>query len=126
MSVYDDLQGWDEQNFTMNQEFYNNFADFDVKITAPEGFLIWATGELQNPAEVYSDEILKSFEKAKTSDEIVKIVTKETKNSLKTQKGKNTFYYKAKYVPDFAFGAAIDYLWDASTMVVDNKTGEKH
>jgi hypothetical protein len=125
MSVYDDLQGWDEQNFTMNQEFYNNFADFDVKITAPEGFLIWATGELQNPAEVYSDEILKSFEKAKTSDEIVKIVTKETKNSLKTQKGKNTFYYKAKYVPDFAFGAAIDYLWDASTMVVDNKTGRK-
>lgn len=125
MSVYDDLQGWDEQNFTMNQEFYNNFADFDVKITAPEGFLIWATGQLQNPAEVYSDEILKSFEKAKTSDEIVKIVTKETKNSLKTQKGKNTFYYKAKYVPDFAFGAAIDYLWDASTMVVDNKTGRK-
>jgi hypothetical protein len=125
MSVYDDLQGWDEQNFTMNQEFYNNFADFDVKITAPEGFLIWATGELQNPAEVYSDEILKSFEKAKTSDEIVKIVTKETMNSLKTQKGKNTFYYKAKYVPDFAFGAAIDYLWDASTMVVDNKTGRK-
>ncbi|MBK8663523.1 MAG: hypothetical protein IPN18_17675 [Ignavibacteriales bacterium] len=91
MSVYDDLQGWDEQNFTMNQEFYNNFADFDVKITAPEGFLIWATGELQNPAEVYSDEILKSFEKAKTSDEIVKIVTKETKNSLKTQKGKILF-----------------------------------
>lgn len=125
VSVYDDLQGWDEQNFTMNQEFYNNFADFDVKITAPEGFLIWATGELQNPAEVYSDEILKRFEKAKASNEIVNIVTKETKNKLKTQKGKNTFHYTAKYVPDFAFGAALDYLWDASTMVVDNKTGRK-
>jgi len=125
VSVYDDLQGWDEQNFTMNQEFYNNFADFDVKITAPEGFLIWATGELQNPAEVYSDEILKRFEKAKASNEIVNIVTKETKNKLKTQKGKNTFHYTAKYVPDFAFGAALDYLWDASTMVVENKTGRK-
>ncbi len=125
MSVYDDLQGWDEQNFTMNQEFYNNFADFDVKITAPEGFLIWATGELQNPAEVYSDDVLKGFEKAKTSNEIVKIVSSETKNNLKTRKGNNTFHYTAKYVPDFAFGAALDYLWDASTMVVDKKTGRK-
>jgi hypothetical protein len=125
MSVYDDLQGWDEQNYTMNQEFYNNFADFDVKITAPEGFLIWATGELQNPADVYSDEVLKNYEKAKVSNEIVKIVTKETKNKLKTKKGKNTFHYTAGYVPDFAFGVAVDYLWDASTMVVDNKTGRK-
>lgn len=125
MSVYDDLQGWDESSYTMNHEFYNNFADFDVKITAPEGYLVWATGELQNPTEVYSESILKGFEKAKASDEIVKIITAATKNELKTQKGKNTFHYVAKYVPDFAFASAVDYLWDASSMVVDGKTGRK-
>lgn len=125
MSVYDDLQGWDESSYTMNHEFYNNFADFDVKITAPEGYLVWATGELQNPTEVYSESILKGYEKARASDEIVKIITAATKNELKTQKGKNTFHYVAKYVPDFAFASAVDYLWDASSMVVDGKTGRK-
>jgi len=125
MSVYDDLQGWDENSYTMNHEFYNNFADFDVKITAPEGYLVWATGEIQNPAEVYSESVLKGFEKAKASDEIVKIIAPATKNELKTKKGKNTFHYTAKYVPDFAFASAVDYLWDASSMVVDAKTGRK-
>ncbi|MCA0387686.1 MAG: M1 family metallopeptidase [Bacteroidetes bacterium] len=125
MSVYDDLQGWDMQNYTMNQEFYNNFADFDVKVTVPEGFLVWATGELQNPSEVYSDAILDSWKKAMNSEKIVNIITNENKTALKTKKGKNTFYYKAKFVPDFAFASAVDYLWDASTMIVDKKTGRK-
>ncbi|OQY74860.1 MAG: hypothetical protein B6D45_06240, partial [Ignavibacteriales bacterium UTCHB3] len=125
ISVYDDLQGWDMSSYTMNHEFYNNFADFDVTITVPEGYLVWATGELQNPGEVYSDELLKLYNKAKGSEEVVHIISKEKKNELKTQKGKNRFHYTAKYVPDFAFTSAVDYLWDASVMTVDAKTGRK-
>jgi len=125
MSVYDDLQGWDLQNYTMNHEFYNNFADFDVKVTVPEGFLVWATGELQNAKEVYSDAFLGLYNKAKESENIVNIISMQNKAELKTKKGKNTFHFKASFVPDFAFASAVDYLWDASTMIVDKTTGRK-
>ena len=37
-------------------EFYNNFGRFDVRTsTCPAGWIVTATGELQNPDEVWGD-----------------------------------------------------------------------
>ena len=54
IAVYDDLRqrGWDTEPYLGNAEFYNNFGRFDVSIDVPAGWVIGATGVLQNPTEV--------------------------------------------------------------------------
>ncbi len=48
IAVYDDIDGWDEAQYTGTQEFYNDFNDYYVSITVPRGFMVWATGSWIN------------------------------------------------------------------------------
>lgn len=128
ISVYDDVYGWDEIPYTGTVEQYNDFNNYDVKITVPKNFIVWATGLIQNPEEVYSEEVLERFQLAQKSDSIIRIITLDDilQNKLKTKdKEYLTYHYKAEYVPDFAFALSDHYLWDASTLVVDKSTGRK-
>ncbi len=128
IAVYDDIYGWDEIPYTGTVEQYNDFNNFDVKISVPKNFLVWATGIIQNPEEVYSERVLERFQLAQTSDSIINIVTLEDilENRLNTKdKDLLTYHYKAEYVPDFAFALSDHYLWDASTLVVDKNSGRK-
>ena len=52
VAVFDDLRGWDPEPYLGNAEFYNNFGHFDVSIDVPAGWIVGATGVLQNPNEV--------------------------------------------------------------------------
>src|ERR1051325_232672 len=52
MAVYDDVRGWDTEQYLGQGEFYLEYGDFDVAITVPRGFLVAATGTLENPVEV--------------------------------------------------------------------------
>ncbi|NOQ27922.1 MAG: hypothetical protein GQ564_21375 [Bacteroidales bacterium] len=126
IAVYDDLEnsnsmkGWDYKLFhTGIQEFYNDFNNYKVKIDVPEDFFVWATGELTNPDEVYSKPVLDKIEKAKTANEIVKIVSKEDLNK-KLLIG-NSWEFEAKNVTDFAFGTALNYLWDGTSVQLNDK-----
>jgi len=40
-------------NYTGTTEMYNDFNNFDVELTVPKGFIVWSTGVLQNPDEVF-------------------------------------------------------------------------
>lgn len=125
MAVYDDIDGWDYNEYTGFTEMYNDFSNFDVEITVPNGFHIWSTGVWQNPDEILSNEFLKRYEQAKQSDEVVRIFTKEdltNQNRYKSRDDFHTFKFKAEYVPDFAFGMSDHYLWDAvSYLTSENK-----
>ena len=52
ISVYDDIDGWDLQEYGGSVEFYNDKNNFDFEITEPNKFLVWATGLYQNLQEV--------------------------------------------------------------------------
>lgn len=125
MAVYDDIDGWDYNEYTGYTEMYNDFSNFDVEITVPNGFHIWSTGVWQNPDEILSNEFLKKYEQAKNSDEVVRVFTTDdltNKNRYKSNGDFHTFKFKADYVPDFAFGMSDQYLWDAvSYLTPDNK-----
>jgi hypothetical protein len=54
VAMYDDIRGWDTDPYLGNAEFYNQFGSFDVRITAPGGWLVGATGTHENPEQVYS------------------------------------------------------------------------
>lgn len=125
--VYDDVDGWDRQEYTGNTEFYNDFGNFDVELTVPGNNLVWATGVLQNAVDLLHPEVFKRYQKAQNSDEIVAIVTKEdlSNNSVTNGKEKNIWHFKAEKVPDFSFGTSDKYVWDGSAVEVDYTTGRK-
>ena len=126
MAVYDDTDGWDLLDYTGQQEFYNDFSDFDVEITAPVSHLVWATGILQNPDDVYAPKYAERYRNALTTDAVTHLLTQEERQNKKekitTGKSFNTFRFKAEHVPDFAFAASDTYLWDMASVVVDDAT----
>ncbi|MBP2834125.1 M1 family metallopeptidase [Aquimarina sp. U1-2] len=119
VSVYDDIFGWDESNYTFQTEFYNNLANYDVNITAPDNFIVWATGELQNSDIIFPDHVYKKYEKAKLSDTLVHIIQPDDLKNLKLKS--NRWNFKAKEVTDFAFAMSDHYLWDALSQKVSGK-----
>ena len=126
IAVYDDIEGWDELDYTGTQEFYNDFGDFDVTITVPDSFLVWATGVLEKPEDLLTPTYYKRYQAAKESDEVIKIVAKEDYESGEpivkpSPDHRNSWHFKASFVPDFAFAAADFYYWDANSVVVDGK-----
>jgi hypothetical protein len=124
VAVYDDVYGWDELNYTGQQEFYNDFNQYEVEITMPSSHLVWATGVWQNPEQVLSAVFLERYRRGLVSDSVVQVLTeadrKEKKFSL--PKAQHTYRFKAEKVPDFAFTASDTYLWDMASVVVDDST----
>ncbi|MBI1939691.1 MAG: M1 family metallopeptidase [Ignavibacteriales bacterium] len=127
IAVYDDVDGWDRQEYNGTTEFYNDKNNFDVEITVPGGFIVWATGVVQNTKENLKPEIFERYQKALASDEVVRIITAEDyKNGNVTNAGeKLTWKFKAEGVPDFAFAACAKYLWDGSSVEVDYNTSRR-
>ncbi|MGK7396932.1 MAG: M1 family metallopeptidase [Candidatus Cyclobacteriaceae bacterium M3_2C_046] len=117
IAVYDDIIGWDNQVSHLGiQDFYNDFNDYEIEIKTPENYLVWATGQLQDPETIYTPEILSRLEQAQNSDEIIQIISQEdyTKPLVKS----NVWRYKADHVTDFAFGMATNFNWEGSSLLV--------
>jgi hypothetical protein len=108
-------------------EFYNDFNNYDVSITTPPGFLVWATGELANESELFTQAIQDRLAEARASDEVVRIVSSSDcrKEKVLKSKGKNTWVYTAREVPDFSFAAAKVVNWEGSSPIVDSVSGRR-
>ncbi|MCB8964807.1 MAG: M1 family metallopeptidase [Bacteroidales bacterium] len=124
IAVYDDIMGWSVDPYTGLYEFYNEYGNFDVRITLPKDYVAWATGELQNSQALFTDEINKRIDLAKKSDDVVRVITPGDYHSKKVLKAstENTWHFKANNVSDFAFGVSDHYIWDATSVEVDPKT----
>lgn len=127
VAVYEDIDGWDTENYTGHTETYNDFGDYEVEISVPKGFLLWSTGVLQNPEEVYSKNIFEKYKKALQSEEVMGVVEKKDyeKGIVTADKEKLKYKITAENVTDFAFATSDHYLWDASSLVVDKVTGRR-
>jgi hypothetical protein len=128
VAVYDDIRGWADAPYNGQYEFYNDFSDYDVTVTMPHGYQVWATGEWQNAEEILSNPIYQRWKEAHTSEKVIAVFTE---NELKTkelykQRGKaKGFRFTATNVPDFAFGASDHFNWDATSIGVDRQTGRR-
>ncbi|MCI0473977.1 MAG: hypothetical protein L0Y76_10390, partial [Ignavibacteria bacterium] len=115
ISVYDDIDGWDESDYNGLVEFYNEFADFDVRIkTDRPGLCVWSTGELRNPQDVFSEEFLKEYISVKNGNSKLKadLSDAETRNRIFKNNGSAVWNYTARNVPDFAFAMSDHYVWE--------------
>jgi hypothetical protein len=124
MAVYNDFEGWQNKQFIGSGEFALPFGDYEVNITVPEDHIVASTGELQNADAVLTEEQLKRWEKSKTADTPVLIVTKkEAEKAEKNKaKGTKTWTYHAENVRDFAFGSSRKFIWDAMGVDIEGKT----
>lgn len=126
LCVYDDIDGWDLAPYTGEPEFYNDFADYTLRITVPGDFLVWATGEWQNPHQILSETYFQRYLQSKESDEIIPIVTSGDASRRITTKGKtHTWEFRAENMTDVAFALSDHYLWDATSLVVDMATNRR-
>ncbi|HYM23458.1 MAG TPA: M1 family metallopeptidase, partial [Vicinamibacterales bacterium] len=123
MVVYDDVRGWNADQYLGQGEFYLEYGDFDVSLTVPNEDIVAATGELQNAAQVLTAAQRQRLELARHSDTAIAIVTRdEAGNVAKTrptaggaQPATRTWHYTAHNVRDFAFAAGPEFRWDASS-----------
>ena len=120
VAVYDDIDGWDIQEYGGSVEFYNDKNNFDFEITVPKKFLVWATGIYQNLQEVVKPEIYFRYKEAQESDGIIRIVREEDlKDGATVDKEKNVWKFKADGVPDISFATSSGYIWDGISAEVD-------
>ena len=127
LAVYDDVDGWDTWSYNGSQEFYNDFGNFDVEITAPTKYVVWATGDRQNPSDNFSKNVLDKINAASLDTAIVHVIdsTDYTKNDVFKRDPTGVWKFSAKNVTDFAFALSDHYLWDASSVLVDSATGRR-
>jgi hypothetical protein len=128
MAVYDDINGWQTDQYLGNAEFYMGYGNYDLALTVPAGWLVNATGRLRNPEEVLSPQTQSRLNSAAQSSDIVHVVTEQDRKAgVSTTAGTNgklTWRYRAENVRDVSWAASAKYLWDATHAVVGDMNGD--
>ncbi|HEY7877896.1 MAG TPA: M1 family metallopeptidase, partial [Gemmatimonadaceae bacterium] len=116
VAMYDDLRGWDRDQYLGKGEFYNQFGSFDVKITVPAGWLVGATGTLANPNDVLAPATRDRLALAMSADTTVHVVDAPGRGAgAATASGSAlTWHFTAPLVNDFAFATSRDFVLDAT------------
>jgi hypothetical protein len=124
VAVYDDYNGWDTMTFTGVREFYNDFNNYKVSVTVPENYVVWGTGKLKNASDVLQPQVLKRYKKSFDSDQTIHVADLNDMKDGKvtTQNRTNTWTFISHYVSDVAYALSDHFVWDAASVVVDNKT----
>jgi hypothetical protein len=127
VAVFDDIHGWNAFPYLGTGEFYLEYGVFEVALTVPEGWLVGATGTLQNPEEVLSDGTRLRLAQALAANEVVHVVTASDLAAGTATRpgegGKLTWRFSAEGVRDFAFATSNRYLWDAARAITPDADG---
>ena len=126
MCVYDDLNGWNNLPYLGQGEFYLDYGDFKVNITAPSDHIVVCSGELLNAEEVYTSEQLSRWEEAENSNKTIMIRAADEVNMPNTRpKDKNeiTWRFKMENSRDVAWASSSSFIIDAAK--IDLPSGKK-
>ena len=117
MCVYDDIKGWNTLPYLGAGEFYLEYGDFDVQITAPSSHLVVCSGELVNPSEVYTTTQQKRWIEAANSNKTVMIRSADevtNQSSRPTGKPTLTWHFKIKNSRDVSWASSAAFIVDAA------------
>ncbi|MBU6341578.1 MAG: peptidase [Bacteroidetes bacterium] len=123
IAVYDDIEGWNKNQYLGTQEFYNDFCDFRVAVTVPKDFLVWGTGVLANCSEVLAPKYCERLAAAENSKKIIDIIdsTDLKAGNITSQNNINVFRFEASNVTDVAYAISNHYVWKSTSVEVDAK-----
>lgn len=114
--VFDDILGWNTHPYTGPGEFYLEFGDYDVEITAPANHIVVLGGELLNPSEVWTPSQLERYHAAQSSEKTI-MIRNEAEVSNKTSrpdKKELTWKYTLKNAHDVAWASSPAFIIDAA------------
>ncbi len=117
LAVYDDVHGWNTDQYLGQGEFYLEYGNIEYEVTVPAGYIVAGTGVLLNPADVLTAAQRGRLATALKSDTTIHIVTAPELSSgaaRPVREGSLTWRFKADNVRDAAWAASPDYLWDAA------------
>jgi len=117
MAVYDDVHGWNTDQYLGQGEFYLEYGDIDYDVTLPAGYIVAGSGTLLNPEQVLTPVQRARLAEAVKSDSTMAIVTPDELASgaaRPTRDGTLTWRFRAERVRDVAWAASPEYQWDAS------------
>lgn len=122
VAVFDDLRpgGWDTDPYLGPSEFYNNFGRFDVTIDVPAGWVVGATGVLQNPEQVLTAAARERLSQVPESDSVRTIVgADESGPGRATAAGDRLRWrFVADTAGDFAWATSRRFVWDATRALI--------
>ena len=128
VAAYDDVVGWQTDQYLDNAEFYSTFGSYQMEIEAPVGWLVMGAGQLENPEEVLSDVVLERYRSAFGSDEVVHVVTPDDfgpgSATRISRSGNLIWRFRADSVRDVAFSALLASNWDAARTPVGDRDGD--
>lgn len=126
MCVFDDVMGWNTLPYTGPGEFYLEYGDFDIRITAQAKDIVVCSGELLNPQEVYTPEQVKRWTQAAQSEKTVIIRSAaEVTDPASRPAGKQklTWHFRIRNARDASWAASPAFVVDAAKM--DLPSGKK-
>lgn len=126
IAVYDDVNGWFYDPFVGNAEFYHGFADYNLTVKAPRGWLVMGTGEFLNPEETLSEQTLERYHEAGESDETILISDFDELEDATLESDDNmlTWKFKSEKVRDVAFSATLESRWEGARTPVGDLSGD--
>ncbi|MFZ1786523.1 MAG: M1 family metallopeptidase [Ferruginibacter sp.] len=116
MCVFDDVEGWNTAPYLGPSEFYLEYGDFDVRITAPASHIVVCSGELLNETEVLTPVQQSRLAQAKKSDKTVMLRSEaEIKDASSRSAGNSlTWHYVISNSRDVAWASSKSFIWDAA------------
>ncbi|MDQ2767774.1 MAG: ester cyclase [Gemmatimonadota bacterium] len=125
VAVFDDLRegGWDTEQYLGTAEFYNNYGHFDVSIDVPAGWIVGATGVLQNAEQVLTSKERERLSHVLESDSMRAIVGPGERGAgVVTAAGDRlVWHFVADTVADFAWGTSNQYVWNATRATIPGR-----
>jgi hypothetical protein len=125
VAVYDDLRdgGWDTDPYLGASEFYNNFGRFDVTIDVPAGWIVGATGILQNPEVVLTGDQRERLSRVLDSDSLRTITPAGRRGpGVSTAAGDRLRWrFVADTVNDFAWATSDRFVWEATRATIPER-----
>ena len=126
IAVYDDVNGWMADPYLLEAEFYMDPADYDVRITAPRGWVVGATGSLVNAADVLSATARARLAQARNTGAVVTISKPgDADAAFASQAPSVTWHFTAPNVRDFAWGTSDRYQWEATRALITSANGKR-
>ncbi len=126
IAVYDDVNGWVADPYLLEAEFYMDPADYDVRITAPRGWVVGATGSLQNPSEILSAAARAKLAQARATGAVVTISRPADGGAAFASPSPSVmWHFTAPNVRDFAWGTSDRYQWDATRALISGASGKQ-
>ncbi len=117
-AVYDDVVGWQNDQFYGQGEFYLNFGNYDVSITVPHNHIVQSTGVLHESGRG------PDIHAARAPCEGVHLASNRFTSSPRTKRTRRpraqlvqqpfTWRFKAENVRDFAWASSAGFIWDAA------------